>query len=65
MIGDELREELAALGQRLVFAEMLRQEAIDEVNVLWRQHHDSLSTDDVSAWTTLPPDVLKAMLRTE
>lgn len=64
-MSDEVREELATLGQHLVLVEVQRQDAIDRVRALVRQHRTSLSTADASRWTTLPRHVLDAMLGDE
>lgn len=52
-MNDHLREELVTLGQRLIFADTLRDEARAAIFKLWRQHQGELSVDEVAQWTTL------------
>jgi hypothetical protein len=58
---DELREELTTLGQRILYAEVLRDDAIARVATLWREHGRHLAVEDVGRWTTLSREVLDTL----
>lgn len=58
---DELREELTTLGQRIVLAEVQREDAIARVAALWREHREQLTPDDLGRWTTLSGDLLETL----
>ena len=59
---DDLREELATLGQRLELAEFERQLAMARVHDLMSAHGRGVSLDLASELTTLTRTALAAML---
>jgi hypothetical protein len=62
-MDDRLRDQLAALGQRLEFATYERQVVLDEVHALVAEHHADVSLTQVAELTTVPRPTLTAMLR--
>ena len=62
-MDDCLRDQLAALGQRLEFAAYERQIALDEVRALVAEHHADVSLTQVAELTTVPRPTLTEMVR--
>ncbi len=60
---DELREELATLGQYIEVAEWERGIAIQRVRELMQAHGEGLHLPQVAQLTTLPVGTLRTMIR--
>lgn len=59
---DEVRDHLTAAGQRIVFAEMLRQEALTDVRSLLTRRGEDVSLADAARFTTLAEPELLGLL---
>lgn len=59
---DEVRDHLTAAGQRIVFADMLRQEALTDVRSLLSGRGEEVSIADAARFTALPEPELRRLL---
>lgn len=61
-MSDELRGELAELGRRLTALEAERQEAMEQIGALVRQHRDDIPLRQVAQLTNLSRTTVYKML---
>lgn len=59
---DEVRDHLTAAGQRIVYADMLRQDALTEVRALLDGRGEDVSIADAARFTALPEPELRRLL---
>lgn len=59
---DEVRDHLTAAGQRIVLADVLRQDALTDVRALLNGGGADLSIADAARWTALPEPELRRLL---
>jgi hypothetical protein len=59
---DEVRDHLTAAGQRIVFADMLRQDALSDVRALLNGRDEEVSIADAARFTALTEPELRRLL---
>ena len=59
---DEVRDHLTAAGQRIVLADVLRQDALTDVRALLTGGGADMSIADAARWTALPEPELRRLL---
>jgi hypothetical protein len=59
---DEVRDHLAAAGQRIVFADIQRQDALRDVRALLNGRGEDVSIADAARFTALPEPELRRLL---
>lgn len=59
---DEVRDHLTAAGQRIVFADMLRQDALTDLRALLSGRGKDVSIADAARFTALPEPELRRLL---
>jgi Glu-tRNA(Gln) amidotransferase subunit E-like FAD-binding protein len=59
---DEVRDDLTAAGQRIVYAEMLRQDALTDVRSLLKERGAEVSIADAVRFTALAEPELRRLL---
>ncbi|TGN65329.1 hypothetical protein EXE59_16215 [Nocardioides eburneiflavus] len=61
-MNDEVRDHLTAAGQRIVLADVLRQDALTDVRALLNGGGADMSIADAARWTALPEPELRRLL---
>lgn len=59
---DEVRDHLTAAGQRIMFADMLRQDALSDVRALLNGRGEDVSIADAVRFTALPEPEVRRLL---
>jgi hypothetical protein len=59
---DEVRDHLTAAGQRIVFADLQRQDALRDVRALLNGRGEEVSIADAARFTALPEPELRRLL---
>lgn len=59
---DEVRDHLTAAGQRIVLADVLRQDALTDVRALLSGRGEEVSLADAARFTALPEPELRRLL---
>jgi hypothetical protein len=59
---DEVRDHLTAAGQRIVFADLQRQDALRDVRALLNGRGADVSIADAARFTALPEPELRRLL---
>lgn len=59
---DEVRDHLTAAGQRIVFADVQRQDALRDVRALLIGRGEDMSIADAARFTALPEPELRQLL---
>lgn len=59
---DEVRDHLTAAGQRIVLADVLRQDALTDVRALLSGRGEEVSIADAARFTALPEPELRRLL---